>query len=258
MTYLSSWYRAKKAIAACLRLQQKFRKTAGQSQVKEKNVKERNKGITSYKPVDVKALQRAELQIIKMAQSEAFREEIQLLRDVNVKLQVADQDVNKDKIKTMKKPSSLYKLDPFLDEDGVLRVGGRLETSSVPYDVKHPVILPKKGHVTNLILCHYHQSVKHQGRGIAQNEIRSSGYWIAGGSSVASNHISKCVSCRKLRGGPQEQKMANLPEDRLEPAPPFTFCAVDYFGPWHIIEGRREVKRYGVLFTGYCVQSRPP
>ena len=138
-----------------------FRKPAGQSQVKEKNVKERNKGITSYNPIDVKALQRTELQIIKMAQSEAFREEIQLLKDVNVKLQVADQDVNKDKIKTMKKSSSLYKLDPFLDEDGVLRVGGRLGKSSVPYDAKLPVILPKKGRVTNLILCHYHQSVMH-------------------------------------------------------------------------------------------------
>ena len=131
LTYFSSWYRAKKAIAVCLRLQQKFRKTAGQSQVKERNVKERNKGITSYNPVDVKALQRAELQIIKMAQSEAFREEIRLFRDVNVKLQVADQDINKDRIKTMKKSSSLYKLDPFLDEDGVLRVGGRLGKSSV-------------------------------------------------------------------------------------------------------------------------------
>ena len=174
-----------------------FRKPAGQSQVKEKNVKERNKGITSYNPVDVK--------FIKMAQNEAFREEIQLLRGVNVKLQIADQDVNKNKIKTMKKSSSLYKLDPFLDEDGVLRVGGRLGKSSDPYDVKHPVILPKKGHVTNLILCHYHQLVKHQGRGITQNEIRSSGYWIVGGSSVVSNHISKCVSCRKLRGSPQEQ-----------------------------------------------------
>jgi len=114
-------------------------------------------------------------------------------RDVNVKLQVADQDVNKDKIKTMKKSSSWYKLDPFLDEDGVLRVGGRLEKSSIPYDVKHPIILPKKGQVRNLILCHYHQSVKHQGHGITQNEIRSSGYWIVGGSSVVSNHISKCV-----------------------------------------------------------------
>ena len=132
----------------------------------------------------------------------------------------------------MKKSSSLYKLDPFLDEDGVLRVGERLRQSSTAYDVKHPVTLPKKGHVTNLILCNNHQSVKHRGRGITQNEIRSSGYWIVGGSSVASNHISKCVSCRKLRGSPQKQKMANLLDDHRGLAPLFTFCAVDYFVPW--------------------------
>lgn len=54
-----------------------------------------------------------------------------------------------------------------------------------------------------------------------------------------SNHIAKCMKCRKLRGIPQEQKIADLPEDRLEPAPPFTFSAVDYFGPWYVKDGRR-------------------
>ena len=48
--------------------------------------------------------------------------------------------------------------------------------------------------------------------------------------------------------------MADLPNDRLEPAPPFTYSAVDYFGPWYVKEGRRELKRYGVLFT--CMSSR--
>ena len=48
--------------------------------------------------------------------------------------------------------------------------------------------------------------------------------------------------------------MANLSEDRLEPAPPFTFCAVDYFGPWYVKEGHREVKHCRVLFT--CLASR--
>ena len=230
-------------------MQERFRKTAAGEQRER-----RKEGIGTYKPVDVKERQRAELQIIRIVQNEAFQDEIQLLKDVNIKSPAADKDGSKERMKTVKKSSSLYKLDPFLDKDDVLRVGGRLRQSSIPYDVKHPVILPKKGHVTDLILCHFHQLIKHQGRGITQNEIRSSGYWIVGGSSVVSKHISECVSCRKLRGRPQEQKMANLPEDRLEPAPPFTFCAVDYFGPWYIKEGRREVKRYSVLFT--CLASR--
>ena len=48
--------------------------------------------------------------------------------------------------------------------------------------------------------------------------------------------------------------MADLPEDRVQPAPPFSYCAADYFGPWYVKEGRRPVKRYGVLFT--CLASR--
>ncbi|KAK3742214.1 hypothetical protein QZH41_000663 [Actinostola sp. cb2023] len=48
--------------------------------------------------------------------------------------------------------------------------------------------------------------------------------------------------------------MADLPKDRLESAPPFTSCGVDYFGPFLVKVGRKEVKRYGVLFT--CMASR--
>jgi hypothetical protein len=48
--------------------------------------------------------------------------------------------------------------------------------------------------------------------------------------------------------------MADLPKERLEASPPFTYSAVDYFGPWYIKQGRKEIKRYGVLFT--CMSSR--
>lgn len=54
------------------------------------------------------------------------------------------------------------------------------------------------------------------------NEIRSNGFWMLGGSSIAANLISTCVKCQKLRGSVQEQRMSDLPEDRLESAPPFT------------------------------------
>ena len=157
-------------------------------------------------------------------------------------------------MKVVKRTSSLYRLNPFLDENGLLRVGGRLKHADLTTAVKHPIILPRKGHVTGLIISHFHNMVEHQGRGMTLNQIRSAGFWIIGGSSNVSNHISRCVSCQKLRGTVQEQRMANLPEDRVQPAPPFSYCAVDYFGPWHVKEGRRQLKRYGVLFT--CLASR--
>ena len=124
----------------------------------------------------------------------------------------------------------------------------------MPEFVKFPIILPGKSHIANLIVKHCHKQVNHQGRGMTINEVRSCGYWIVGGSSAVALHISKCVKCQKLRGVAEEQKMADLQLDQSEPAPPFTFSAVDYFGPWLMKEGRREVKRYGVLFT--CMASR--
>ena len=50
------------------------------------------------------------------------------------------------------------------------------------------------------------------------------------------------------------QKMADLPKDRVSPAPPFTYTGDDYFGPFIIKEGHKEVKKYGALFT--CLVSR--
>ena len=66
--------------------------------------------------------------------------------------------------------------------------------------------------------------------------------------------IANCVTCRRLRGTVQEQKMSDLPEDCLKPSPPFTYCAVDYYGPRYTKEGPKEVKKYAALFT--CMASR--
>ena len=188
-----------------------------------------DKGATEQvKPISIQELSESEAVIIKAAQREA-------LLDIS--------------------PSSpLSKLDPFVDPDGITRVGGRLKLSSLPDGSKHPPILPRNGHITILLIRHYHHKVQHQGRGVTTNEIRASGFWIVGASTAVSSAISKCVKCRKLRGAVQEQRMAELPEDRVEPAPPFTNCAVDYFGPFNIKEGRKELKRYGALFT--CMASR--
>ena len=85
-------------------------------------------------------------------------------------------------------------------------------------------------------------------------EIRRNGFWVINGNSLVRYLISKCVVCRSLRGKTEVQKMANLPTDRLEPSPPFSFSGLDMFGPFIIKEGRKNLKRYGIIFT--CLASR--
>ena len=154
----------------------------------------------------------------------------------------------------MKKTSSLHTLDPFLDCNRVLRVGGRIKKTNLSNSLKYPVILPKAGHITKLIIRHVPEKTQDSGRGVTLNELRTNGYWIINGNAAVQHFISKCVTCRYLRGDAGEQKMTDLPRSRVEPAPPFTYSAVDYFGPWYVKEGRKEVKRYGALFT--CMASR--
>lgn len=148
----------------------------------------------------------------------------------------------------------MYQLDPILD-NGLLRVGGRLrKSSSASFELKHPVILPKEGIVTQLILDHCHKKTQHQGRGQTLNDLRANGYWTIGASKVVAKHIKCCVTCRKVRGPTELQRMADLPVDRLEPSPPFSYTGVDCFGPFYTKQGRKNCKRYGLLFT--CLSSR--
>ena len=56
------------------------------------------------------------------------------------------------KKKSLTAADSLISLNPFLDTQNVLRVGGRLVNSLLPYGVKHPIVLPKKDHFVGLLL----------------------------------------------------------------------------------------------------------
>ncbi|KAK0147265.1 hypothetical protein N1851_013317 [Merluccius polli] len=205
--------------------------------VKEKKTgKQRNNESTS-----LEERKEAEFAIIKLVQEEAFPDEINNLKVKEVICKT--------------KHSKMYKLCPFLDEEGTLRVGGRLSQATLHPHVKHPAILPRNSHISDLLIKHFHERVHHQGRGMTVNELRASGLWILGCSSAVSSHIFKCVKCRKYRRSTEVQKMGNLPEDRMEATPPFTYTGIDCFGPIHIKDGRKDIKKYGLLLTCLCSRA---
>ena len=226
LSKFSEWKRAVKAIA-CLNRHAKQRKGLKSKTSKATSVEER---------------QEAELFIIKLVQEESFSSEIKGIKRCK-------------EVRPKVKANKLYKLSPFVDEYGVLRVGGRLTRSSLHPHVKHPAILPKTSHVSSLLIKHYHQKVHHQGRGITVNELQSNGIWVIGCSGAVASHIYRCMMCRKYRRSTQDPKMADLPEDRMEMTPPFTYCGLDCIGPFYVKEARKELKKYGLLFTCMCSRA---
>ena len=182
-------------------------------------------GQTQVSSVSIKELKNAELLIIKWMQNDVFAKEIKVLQEMEVNTECKDRKFAKRKKATLKNSSCVYRLDPFLHYDGTFRVGGRIGKVSMNEDVKHPTILPKDGHLTTLIIRHFHEKVQHSARGITLNELHVSGYWVVSGNSAVRLTIAKCIRCRYLRGSVGKQKMTNLPESHLEPTPLFTYCA---------------------------------
>ncbi|XP_023265919.1 uncharacterized protein LOC111657824 [Seriola lalandi dorsalis] len=155
--------------------------------------------------------------------------------------------------------SSLYKLHPLIDENGLLRVGGRLAESKLSSHEANPLLIPGKHHIATLLIRHHHVAVKHQGRHFTEGAVRASGLWIVGAKRCISSIIYRCVTCRKLRGREEQQIMADLPAERLQTDPPFSYVGLDVFGPWEVIArrtkgGQANSKRWAVLFT--CMSTR--
>ncbi|XP_051816711.1 uncharacterized protein LOC127537707 [Acanthochromis polyacanthus] len=154
--------------------------------------------------------------------------------------------------------SEILNLDPYMN-DGLLRVGGRLRHASLESEVKNPIILSKHSHVTRLLVRHYHMAVKHQGRQFTEGAIRAAGLWIVSGKRLVSSILHHCITCRKLRGKVEVQKMADLPPERLDTSPPFSYVGLDVFGPWAVVTrrtrgGAAHSKRWAILFT--CMNTR--
>lgn len=95
---------------------------------------------------------------------------------------------------------------------------------------------------------------------MTEGAVRGAGLWIVGFRRLVNSLIRSCIMCKKLRGNLGWTKMADLPLDRIEPGPPFSFVAVDAFGPWPVVvkkttRGVRTTSKYwAILFT--CLVSR--
>ena len=154
--------------------------------------------------------------------------------------------------KPLPKGSSLFKLDPFLDDHGLLRIKGRLEFSDLSYESKHPVIIPN-GHVAKLLVRFQHFFLKHAGVATLVTTIRNT-FWIIGLRRLAKTVCQKCIPCKRQDSKSCSQPVAPLPGLRVKSAPPFTVTGLDYAGPLFCVD-MPSTKLYILLFTCAVVRS---
>ncbi|XP_073718572.1 uncharacterized protein [Misgurnus anguillicaudatus] len=152
--------------------------------------------------------------------------------------------------------SRLSSLAPEYDKDtGLIRVGGRLRRAeALSPDIIHPIVLDPKHHVTKLLIQDADQRLHHPGAERVLAELRRK-YWVIRGREAVRKHQRSCYNCQFWRAKPQTPQMADLPPARLRLfKPPFYSTGTDCFGPFHVKIGRRQEKRWGILYK--CLTTR--
>ncbi|XP_030752247.1 uncharacterized protein LOC115879487 [Sitophilus oryzae] len=168
-------------------------------------------------PLTVDELRNSELFIIKTIQSTYFSKELNELKSPARK--ISDKQI--------------LKLNPFIDGENVIRVGGRLSQALVPYDQKFPILLPSKNRVVKLLLLKEHIRLGHAGPQTVLSNLRLR-YWPLNGLREIKKECLQCMTCCRFKIKNHQQLMADLPKDRVIPSRPFSRTGVDFGGPFFV------------------------
>ncbi|XP_076284663.1 uncharacterized protein LOC143211104 [Lasioglossum baleicum] len=186
-------------------------------------------------------INRAECCWIKLVQNHEFRNDLTALR----------------RGKPPGSTSPLRTMAPFIDDHGVLRVGGRIRNSLLSYDEQNPIILPPGSGFTHLIIDQHHHRTLHGGVQLTLASTRQR-FWIPQGRQQVKGRISRCLTCLRWRAASVKQVMGDLPLHRVTPSRPFLHTGLDYAGPFRLKttpgRGHKSIKGYVSIFV--CFSSK--
>ncbi|XP_033728065.1 uncharacterized protein LOC117317061 [Pecten maximus] len=128
------------------------------------------------------------------------------------------------------KPHNLVRqLRLYLDEDNLIRCGGRINNAPASHDAKFPYLLPTKHKFTELLVRNLHLQNHHCGVGSTITLLRQR-FWIPAIRQLVNSVLRKCVICRKVSGKPYTAPdPPPLPKDRVMDRP-FKVTGVDFSG----------------------------
>ena len=133
-------------------------------------------------------------------------------------------------LKKGKPPGKLTPYHPFIDKRGILRVGGRMTCTHLPFELRHPIILHGKHRITRLIIGAEHIRLLHVGITLTSGSLQRRYCMIKGRTAVCAI-IRRYVTRRKIDLKPNTQMMGQLPTDRMKIGNIFECVGINYAGP---------------------------
>lgn len=168
-------------------------------------------------PIGKDEFDNAQQKIVSLVQRDNYSDELKLLKQG----------------KPVNKSSRILSLAPYVDDQGIIRVGGRLGQAALDNNSKHPILLPANHVVTRLIISHFHKTHLHCGPQLLLSLVRQM-YWPVNGLTLCKSIVRHCVCCVKCDPKPFNYIMGQLPSERVNVQPPFFQTGMDFAGPFSI------------------------
>jgi len=154
----------------------------------------------------------------------------------------------------IQKNSKLKSLNPFIDEQGSIRIRGRLQNADLPAKTKTPIVLGAHPLVSLLIQA-THLRALHSGPQLTLCLLREE-FWILRARQTIRATLYRCVVCARERAQVQNELMGDLPECRVRPSiRAFLHCGIDYAGPIQVRSnpGRGHTSRKAYIAVFVCM-----
>lgn len=195
----------------------------------------------STKTLTVKEWRDALLSLTKYVQQQQFLPQIQKLNK--------GKSMANDKLRT---------LSLILDDNGILRVGGRLQhLKTDDIDKRFPMLLPKNHHFTKVVILTLHQEKMHIGQQGLLTIVRQT-FWPINGKQLIKKIVHACIVCFKTHPATEIQRMAALPASRTTAGFPFEQAGVDFGGPFVIKDGQGRTPKTRKIYiaTFVCLTTK--
>ena len=181
----------------------------------------------------------SELLLIRLSQARSFQQDKHHLLN--------DQPIS---------PSSrLRALNPFLDKNQLIRVGGRLSNSALSQSQRHPFIVDSRDKLIQLLFNHMHVCLGHCGPSLLLCSVGWR-FHVLSARRLSRTVCSQCRTCRQASAKTKPQMLGELPEDRVTQHPAFSTVGVDYAGPFLLKKGHKSLSR--LTLQSLCVSPQKP
>ncbi|BES94226.1 Retrotransposon protein [Nesidiocoris tenuis] len=198
------------------------------------------KSTSVRQPLTTDELRHADIILVRMSQRRS-------LLDVNEAI-----DKNQRPTKLMKQ------LAIFRDDQGVLRVGGRLSNMPSPYETQHPALVKPSDLLAPLLIRHAHVNCLHVGPRATLAHLRNR-YWLIDGRNSVNRILAGCTRCFTVKPKPFQPEMGHLPSARVTRAFVFQQTGIDFCGPFTVtvagLRGMRSIEVYLAVFVCFSVKA---